>query len=60
MQEKLISLWTRFLRCESGVTLVEYGVAVSLAILVGAATFTVLGGHITDALTAAGTTIAGP
>ena len=54
MQEKLISLWTRFLRCESGVTLVEYGVAVALAIFVGAATFAVLADNVTDAMNAAG------
>ena len=54
MQEKLISLWTRFLRCESGVTLVEYGLAVTLAILVGTAAFTLLAADITDAMNAAG------
>ena len=54
MQEKLISLWTRFLRCESGVTLVEYGVAVALAIFVGAATFALLANNVSDAMSAAG------
>ncbi len=54
MQEKLFSLWTRFLRCESGVTLVEYGLAVTLAILVGTAAFTFLADDITDAMSAAG------
>ena len=54
MREKPFTLWTRFRRCEAGVTLVEYGLAVTLAILVGSATFALLAANITDALGAAG------
>ena len=56
MQEKMFSFWTRFLRCEAGVTLVEYGIAVALAILIGATAFTLLAGDITGAMNAAGAT----
>ncbi|MFD1156588.1 Flp family type IVb pilin [Roseovarius aestuarii] len=38
---------------ESGVTLVEYGIALSLALLVGTVALTALGGNITGAINAA-------
>jgi pilus assembly protein Flp/PilA len=42
-------------RCESGVTLVEYGIAVALAVAIGTAGLaTVLSGEINTALASAG------
>ena len=43
------------LRDDRGVTLVEYGIAIALAITLGAGTLTLLAGEIRDSLTAAGT-----
>lgn len=40
---------------ERGVTLVEYGIAISLALLVGVASLTTLGTEISTALGVAGT-----
>ncbi len=45
----------RFLEDQNGVTLVEYGIAISLALLVGVTALTTLGGEISTALTVAGT-----
>lgn len=42
-------------RDESGVTLVEYGIAIALAVGLGTAALTTLGGEIGGAMTAAGT-----
>ena len=39
---------------ERGVTLVEYGVAIALAVGVGIAALNTLGGEVTGAMTAAG------
>jgi len=36
MKKKFVSFWDRFLAEDLGVTLVEYGIAISLAVLVGA------------------------
>lgn len=44
-----------FLRCEQGATLVEYGIAIALAITIGAATMNLLAGEIGNAMGAAGT-----
>ena len=59
MLSKLTSLFARFSRDEKGVTLVEYGIALILAITVGTGALTLLGGAVsgemgqgTSALTA--------
>lgn len=44
----------RFRRCDAGVTLVEYGVAVALAVFVGTGALALLSGDITGAMGAAG------
>lgn len=51
----LTSLLTRLAHDTRGVTLVEYGIAIALAVLVGSATLATLGGEIGVALGAAGT-----
>ena len=43
MYDKLLSLWIRFRHDDEGVTLVEYGVAVALAVLVGTTALGFLG-----------------
>lgn len=49
---QLLSLFHRDTR---GVTLVEYGIAIALAVLLGSAALVTLGGEIGAGLTAAGT-----
>ncbi len=44
----------QFVHDTRGVTLVEYGIAIALAVLVGSATLVTLGGEIGTALNAAG------
>ena len=51
---KLANLFGRFRRDDRGVTLVEYGIAISLAVGLGAAALTTLGDEIGVALDAAG------
>jgi len=45
---------TVFRHCQSGATLVEYGIAISLAIILGAGALTLLSGEIGVAIGAAG------
>lgn len=54
MFTKVRSLVSRFRRDEEGVTLVEYGVAVALAVFVGTAAMLALSGDISTAMGAAG------
>ena len=55
MYDKLMTLWIRFRDDDEGVTLVEYGVAVALAITVGTVALIALAGNISAAMNAAGT-----
>ena len=48
MFNALLKTFIRFRHCDEGVTLVEYGVAVALAVSVGVGALTLLGGDITD------------
>lgn len=54
MFNALLKTFIRFRHCDEGVTLVEYGVAVALAVSVGVGALTLLGGDITAAMGAAG------
>ena len=54
MYDKLLSLWIRFQHDDEGVTLVEYGVAVALAVFVGTGALLALSGNITTAMNTAG------
>ena len=54
MYDKLMTLWIRFRDDDEGVTLVEYGVAVALAITVGTIALIALGTNISAAMNAAG------
>ncbi len=49
-----LRLFTHFTHDTRGVTLVEYGIAIALAVLVGSVTLVALGGEIGTALNAAG------
>lgn len=54
MGNKLKAFVNRFRRDEEGVTLVEYGVALTIAVVIGTALLTGLAGDINSALGAAG------
>lgn len=55
MRDALLKTWIRFRHCDEGVTLVEYGVALLLAVTVGTVALTSLGNNITTAMNSAGT-----
>ena len=59
MYDKLMTLWIRFRDDDDGVTLVEYGVAVALAITVGTVAMIALAGNISAAMDAAGALMPG-
>ena len=52
--QTLKKLLSNFRDSESGATLVEYGIAITLAIVLGTGALSVLSGNIGDAMTAAG------
>ncbi len=54
MRDYLLSEWVRFRHCDEGVTLVEYGVAVALAVALGTAALSTLAGDVGTAMAAAG------
>ena len=60
MYDKLLSLWIRFQHDDEGVTLVEYGVAVAVAVGVGAFAVSSLVPNITGAMLAAGNVMPNP
>ena len=54
MYDKLLKEWIRFRHCDDGATLVEYGVALGLAIALGVGALTTLGTEVGGSMTAAG------
>jgi pilus assembly protein Flp/PilA len=54
MRDALLKLFIRLRHDDEGVTLVEYGVAVALAVFVGTGALALLGADITGAMGAAG------
>ncbi len=54
MRDVLLKKWIAFRHCDEGVTLVEYGIAIALAILVGTTALSLLAGDITGSMGAAG------
>ena len=60
MYDKLLSLWIRFRHDDEGVTLVEYGIAVAVAVGVGAFAMGSLVPNITDAMLASGNAMPNP
>lgn len=55
MRDYLLNLYIRLRYNDEGVTLVEYGVALSIALGVGALVYSTLADNISDAMGAAGT-----
>ena len=53
MRNKLFAVWVRFISNNEGVTLVEYGVALSLLITIGTGLLVALGGDVNDKIVAA-------
>jgi pilus assembly protein Flp/PilA len=43
MYDKMLNLWVRFKHDDEGVTLVEYGIALTLAVIVGTTALGLLG-----------------
>lgn len=59
MYDKLLSVWVRFRHNDEGVTLVEYGVAVAVAVGIGALFAGGIIAEFTSAMTAAGNAMPG-
>ena len=60
MTSYLTKLFIRLRHDERGVTLVEYGIAIALAVALGTAALTTLGNEIGDAMGAAGAQMPNP
>ena len=60
MKDALLKLYIRFRHDDSGVTLVEYGIAIALAVSLGTLALTTLGTEIGNAMTAAGNEMPDP
>ena len=54
MNDKFLNLWVRFRHCEDGATLVEYGIALGLAVTLGAGALVTLAGDVGGTMSAAG------
>ena len=54
MNDQLLNLWIRFRHCEDGATLVEYGIALGLAVTLGAGALVTLAGDVGTTMGAAG------
>lgn len=59
MRDNFLKLLVKLRHDERGVTLVEYGIAIALAVTLGTAALTTLAGQIGDGMTAAGTAMPG-
>ncbi len=55
MKDMLLKTWIRFRHDDRGVTLVEYGIAIALAVTLGTAALSTLAGEISTGMGAAGT-----
>ena len=60
MKDALLKLYIRFRHEDSGVTLVEDGIAIALAVSLGTLALTTLGTEIGNAMTAAGNEMPDP
>lgn len=57
MYDKLLTAWFRLRQNDEGATLVEYGIALALAISLGAGALTLLAGDVSGAMGSAGTAL---
>ncbi len=55
MKDMLLKTWIRFRHDDRGVTLVEYGIAIALAVTLGTLALSTLAGEISTGMGAAGT-----
>jgi pilus assembly protein Flp/PilA len=55
----LLNTFTRFRDCDKGATLVEYGIALGLAVTLGAGAMATLGGDVGGAMAEAGKAMPG-
>lgn len=53
MKDMFLSTWVRLRHCNEGATLVEYGIAITLAVAVGLGGLAALGGAVNGELGAA-------
>ena len=60
MRQKLFTLMNRLKTCDAGVTLVEYGVALSVVVLLGAAAFVPVIDGINDSVEMVGDSMVDP
>lgn len=54
MKDAVLKKWIEFRHCEEGVTLVEYGIGIALAITLGGGALGLLGGSIGTSMGNAG------
>ena len=59
MKDKLLKLYINFRHDDRGVTLVEYGIAIALAVFLGTGALALLSGNISGAMGAAGAAMPG-
>jgi pilus assembly protein Flp/PilA len=57
---KLLNVWSRFRDCDKGATLVEYGIALGLAVTLGAGALFTLAGNVGDRMGDASTALQTP
>lgn len=59
MFDQITKLYVRLRHCEEGATLVEYGIALGLAVTLGAGALVVLAGDVGGTMSAAGSAMPG-
>lgn len=59
MYEAVLNTWIRFRHCDDGATLVEYGIALGLAVTLGAGALLTLAGDVGGSMSAAGSAMPG-
>jgi pilus assembly protein Flp/PilA len=58
--KKMLNVWARFRDCDKGATLVEYGIALGLAVTLGAGALTLLAGDVGNRMDSAGSALGRP
>ena len=59
MTLQIKTLWIRFTKCEEGATLVEYGIALGLAVTLGAGALALLAGDVGSTMSDASVALGG-
>jgi pilus assembly protein Flp/PilA len=55
--KKMLNVWSRFRACDKGATLVEYGIALGLAVTLGAGALSLLAGDVGSRMDSAGVSL---